>query len=115
VDGVKTCRKCSEAKPHGDFPANSKMRDERSSWCRECHREATRRTRERYREKYNAARRVPAPEPRECLECGKVFTPKRRDGEMCSDLCRERHRHRRTRAWLRQYGFGSCRAPAGRA
>jgi hypothetical protein len=40
--------------------------------------------------------RLAVAEPRE-------FVPGRRDGEMCSDLCRKRHRDRRTRAWLREY------------
>jgi hypothetical protein len=109
---MKRCEGCGEP-----FVPNSRGRPRR--FCADCSvpAVAARRWRERRPERveaYNAARRVAPPEPRECSECGKLFVPGRRDGEMCSDLCRARHSHRRTRDWLRQYGFGSGRAPTGR-
>jgi hypothetical protein len=53
----KRCRRCRELKPRSKFPPNRKTRDRLSSWCRECHREATRRWRAANREAENARRR----------------------------------------------------------
>jgi hypothetical protein len=109
---MKRCEHCGEP-----FEPNAIGRPRR--FCADCAAPAAagRRWRERNAEEvaaYNLARRVPPPKPRPCVECGKPFVPGRRGGEMCSSLCRERHRHRRTRAWLREYGFGTDRAPTGR-
>jgi hypothetical protein len=54
----KTCRKCGEEKEAAEFPRNSRTRDRLSSWCKSCHREATRRYREANREELNERRRV---------------------------------------------------------
>lgn len=42
---AKTCRKCGKAKPAAEFRPNVRMRDGLSSWCSDCHVEATRRWR----------------------------------------------------------------------
>ena len=49
-DVVKTCRHCGEEKSVGEFPRARRMLDGRSSWCRACHLEASRRTRAKQRE-----------------------------------------------------------------
>lgn len=41
----KACRKCLRPLPPAAFPRNKSTRDGLSSWCRDCHREAVRRTR----------------------------------------------------------------------
>ncbi len=46
---------------------------------------------------YSLARRVKH-EPRPCTECGELFTPRRSDAEMCSDLCRWRRSRRQRNA-----------------
>jgi hypothetical protein len=38
----KRCRKCGLTKARADFPASHQVSDGLSSWCRICHREATR-------------------------------------------------------------------------
>ena len=62
ADVSKVCRKCGESKASSAFPANSRVRDGLSSWCRECHREASRAFRVRQRvlvmEALEARRRV---------------------------------------------------------
>jgi hypothetical protein len=57
----KTCRKCDKTKPTSEFRRNPPCRDGLSSWCAECHREATRRWRAEHREEINARRRVVPP------------------------------------------------------
>lgn len=39
---MKTCRKCNEDKPLEEYPVQKKMRDGRSSWCKQCATSATR-------------------------------------------------------------------------
>ena len=39
---TKRCRKCGEDKPCPEFRSNPRCRDGLSSWCAECHNEATR-------------------------------------------------------------------------
>src|SRR5262249_38356123 len=66
----KTCTRCGETKPAGEFPANRRMRDCLSSHCRSCHADSCARWRANHpekiearntarREAYNAARRAP--------------------------------------------------------
>jgi hypothetical protein len=57
---VKTCRKCGETKPVSEFRRNPRVRDGLSSWCSECHRDATRRWRSdpANREGENSKRRL---------------------------------------------------------
>ncbi len=43
----KTCSHCGEAKDVSDFARNSRTRDGRSSWCRECVNETKREARRR--------------------------------------------------------------------
>lgn len=83
---VKTCRKCNTAAPKTDFPANKRMRDGRSSWCRRCHYEASSAWRGRNPEAiegYNARRRV-RHAPRTRVACGGMFVPRRKDSRRCS-------------------------------
>ncbi len=54
---TKTCRKCGEAKDLEDFPAQARMKDGRSSWCRACHVARTREWRAANREAYREAKR----------------------------------------------------------
>ena len=49
-DGVKRCRKCGQVKHSQEFRRNARCRDGLSSWCAECHVEATRAHRQRRRE-----------------------------------------------------------------
>jgi hypothetical protein len=44
---TKRCRKCGEEKPSPAFRSNPRCRDGLSSWCAECHNEATRQWRSR--------------------------------------------------------------------
>src|SRR6187551_2266343 len=47
---TKSCRKCGEEKPSPEFRPNPRCSDGLSSWCAECHNEATRLWRRRRRE-----------------------------------------------------------------
>ena len=49
-DGVKKCRNCGEVKRSQEFRRNTRCRDGLSSWCADCHVEATRAHRQRRRE-----------------------------------------------------------------
>jgi hypothetical protein len=42
---MKACRHCGQQKPTSEFPGNRRCRDGLSSWCRDCHDEATLRSR----------------------------------------------------------------------
>jgi hypothetical protein len=58
---ILVCKRCKGEKPPNEFPANDRKRNGRSSWCRECHNEATAAWRGRNPERiaaYNASRRV---------------------------------------------------------
>jgi hypothetical protein len=100
---VKTCRRCGLTRPPEDFRPAPKLRDSLSSWCVECHRQATRDWRARNPEQVaasNAARRVKHA-PRRCSECGETFIPVRRDSQACSPECSERRHRRIDRRWPR--------------
>jgi hypothetical protein len=58
--GTKRCTCCRQHLPVSEFRANAKLSSGLDSWCIECHRVATRKSREKYPEKYNARRRVSA-------------------------------------------------------
>ena len=58
----KTCSKCRRWGELADFPVVGKTSSGRSSWCRECHREAVRDWRRRNRERENARRRTQKPQ-----------------------------------------------------
>ena len=47
---TKSCRKCGNKKEFSEFRSNPRCRDGLSSWCAECHNEATRLWRSRMRE-----------------------------------------------------------------
>ncbi len=64
-NGEKVCAKCRGWAPMADFPPSGKASSGRSSWCRECHREAVRDWRRRNRERENADRRAATAERRD--------------------------------------------------
>jgi hypothetical protein len=94
--GGKRCSRCGKTGFLDAFPANSKTRDGRSPWCRECHNAAVREWRER-NPGYYLSRRVKH-EPRPCTECGELFVPGRSDTLVCKDLCRWRRSRRQRKA-----------------
>ena len=53
----KLCVRCQRVLPVSEFRPNPKMRCGLTSWCKGCQREATRRSRAKHRDRYNAARR----------------------------------------------------------
>jgi len=57
LDAEKVCAKCRRWGELTDFPADGRMGSGRSSWCRDCHREAVRSWRARNRDRENARRR----------------------------------------------------------
>jgi hypothetical protein len=57
-NAVKVCKHCGQRKEPGKFRRSRRNRDGLSSWCGNCHNEATRRWREANKERINAARRV---------------------------------------------------------
>jgi hypothetical protein len=65
---AKTCRKCGESKDAGEFPANRRMGDGLSSWCRACHNEASARWREKTRVRRSGSRHAV-----HCRNCGRFF------------------------------------------
>jgi hypothetical protein len=69
---MKTCRKCGEEKQAAEFPANRRLRDGLDSWCRECHREATRRWRRENPDKVEAANIVRRVVPRWIYKDGHI-------------------------------------------
>ena len=100
--GEKRCSHCSRWLPLSDFVANRRAYLGRSSWCRECHREAVRDWRRRNRERENAHRRKryreqnPLPE-RPCVVCGRLFA-KRADAIVCGSRCREARKYEQRKA-----------------
>jgi hypothetical protein len=41
--------------------------------------------------------------PRPCAQCGCSFTPKQRDGRLCSDTCRRTERRRKVAEYVRKH------------
>lgn len=56
-DGQKRCRRCGAGKSLGEFWPDAKVSTGLSPWCKDCQRAATRRSREKHRDRYNASRR----------------------------------------------------------
>ena len=106
---LRWCTHCQRLRPVELFVSNERMRDGLHSWCRDCTRAAVRRWREEnreYVEAYNRRRREEyaaghEPLERVCAnpECGRTFTPTRRDAGTCSKACRGRL------AYLRRKGL----------
>ena len=69
----RPCTRCGTTLPLDDFPANLRMRDGHSSWCRPCAAARTREWRAGIRDEYNARRRVNR-EARPCDGCGLEIT-----------------------------------------
>ena len=57
--GTGFCTMCHETKSVEEFWPNPRLKTGLSSWCKDCHRVGRRRTREKHRDRYNAARRKP--------------------------------------------------------
>jgi hypothetical protein len=55
---TKRCRKCGKNKPSLEFRLNARCSDGLSSWCAECHNQATRLWRKRRREAVEAEARL---------------------------------------------------------
>jgi predicted Zn-ribbon and HTH transcriptional regulator len=87
---VKRCRRCGAVKPREEFAKRVRLRDGRSSWCRDCKNAATRAWRAKVRDRYNAARRI-GPFPKLCLGCGEEFDARVRQQTRCPE-CQARHR-----------------------
>jgi hypothetical protein len=93
---------CSRWLPLDEFVANPHAFLGRSSWCRECHREAPWDWRARNRERINAERREayreahPLP-ARGCAFCGRLFEG-RPNALVCSSQCREERKAEQRRA-----------------
>jgi hypothetical protein len=94
TDRPRSCRRCRQVKPATEFWPNERVSTGLSPWCKDCHRAATRRSREKYRARYAAARRKPEA-TRACEECGGRFTTAIPHKRFCSERCRKRaERHR---------------------
>ena len=90
-DGLKMCTYCGQWRPPDAFPTNKHLSSGLSSWCTECHRDATRRWRAEHPdqvERANARRRREPLEPRSCATCGINYAPVRRDQRYCSRECK---------------------------
>ena len=92
----KRCSNCSQFLPLDAFVANRGAWKGLSSWCRECHRQATRDWRARNRDELNARRREqyrlehPLHEGRRCGECGREIPATRNANALvCSPACRQ--------------------------
>lgn len=102
----KRCRKCHTHKPREAFRPHPGLKDGLNSWCEPCMREAAKRTRAKYPERYGAEalrkayREANPVQPVECDWCGVVFTPENnRVRCYCSKSCRNRV------VRLREYGL----------
>ena len=84
----KHCPRCRRWLLAESFRPDASSRSGLASWCRACMAGATREWRERNREAYNAARRVP-PVELECVECGEALEGGK--GRLvCSRRCKDR-------------------------
>jgi hypothetical protein len=85
----KTCRRCGESRPLGEFIRDATKRVGRGSICKPCDREKSRdyyaANRERVLAKVAAKR--PVPSPRVCEECGDPLEGRQR--VVCSARCRD--------------------------
>jgi hypothetical protein len=77
-----TCARCGETKPAACFRLDPRMRRGLDSWCKDCHREASRASSERY----NLKRRQ-VYESRQCETCSEQYTPHRKDQRYCCTEC----------------------------
>jgi hypothetical protein len=86
---TKTCRRCDQPLPATSFPANRRLNDGLSSWCRDCHRAAVRASRAAHGDRYNAERRVKPISIATCKRCGNTFAKLATSpSEYCSESCR---------------------------
>jgi hypothetical protein len=54
---MKRCAKCGKSKDAAEFPGNERCLDRLSSWCRDCHLQASRAWRDKQRERREQAER----------------------------------------------------------
>jgi len=66
---MKHCRHCDQDKPADAFTRNQRMNDGLSSWCKACHKAATRKWRAEHGAEYLARRRR-----KEAKERGEAMT-----------------------------------------
>ena len=90
----KHCSKCGQYLPAASFAPKANLRSGLNSWCRECHRAATRRWRTANPDHdlaWNTERRERTAKnktSRTCLVCGGVIADRRRkDSTVCSAAC----------------------------
>jgi hypothetical protein len=92
------CSRCRRSKPRSEFWANPKVSTGLSSWCKDCQRQATRASWDKYRDRYNAARRKPT-ETRVCAASGcEVMFETAMQKRFCSRRCKKRTENRRLRS-----------------
>lgn len=82
----RRCSRCGFVGPLDAFPPMRRMSAGRSSWCRECARQANRDYRAANAERLNAPRRI-GPRPRTCAGCGLAFEG-RANRRWCCGACR---------------------------
>ena len=92
LSDMASCRRCGERKPASEFWPNPKISTGLSSWCKDCQREASRASRERYRDRYNAKRRKDPLPPRGCPVCGNEFVPATANSRYCPPTDDDRRR-----------------------
>lgn len=102
---LRWCSACRSMRPVWEFRPNEAMVSGLHPWCRQCVSDYAREWREAnrgYVEAYNADRRAEyaaarGPLERTCAnpECGRTFTPSRRDAKTCTQKCRSRYSHLR--------------------
>jgi len=96
----KRCARCEDEKPASEFAKNPKLRSGLDSYCHSCKLEAQRRSRAKHKDRYNAARRKPPPEPRICPICGSEF--RSRQAQACPGRCAARWNRLRLLDEIRQ-------------
>jgi hypothetical protein len=86
------CRRCREDKPPSEYWPNPRNSWGLSSWCKVCVREASLASSRRYRERYNARRRLPPAKERICPVCGRSFLPTTHSQVYCPPTDEDRAR-----------------------
>jgi hypothetical protein len=97
---VLTCRRCRKRKRRAEFWPNPRLSTGVSSWCKDCSRASSRASRQRYRDRYNAARRQ-YPTKHTCTVCGNEFESTNPLATFCppTDDDRARAKNTQARSW----------------